>query len=223
MNSPPSRCSRYRAATQTGVVLLLCLLFLTTLTLLGLSASAETVMQDMLASNLQETQRARQSALAAQLWAEQWILGQGGAEPMSCSRPCQGLFIHPPGSLPAHPETEDPSWWMANGHEGGVDPLTGQRLAVLSIDSIAPPLWVIELVHQTHAAESGAIDDQAWYRILARGSGWSGAGVSVAESIVTRPWRSAGTPDPVIDLLQGRCPGFDPDTPCRRVAWRSLR
>lgn len=223
MNSSPARCSRCRAATQTGVVLLLCLLFLATLTLLGLSASAETVMQDMLASNLQETHRARQSALAGQIWAEQWFLGQGGAEPPSCSQPCQGLFIHPPGSLPAHPESEDLSWWTTNGHEAGIDPLTGQRLAVLPIANLTPPLWVVELAHKTLAVESGAADDQAWYRILARGSGQTGAGVSVVESIITRPWRPAGTPDPADGFLQGHCPGFDPGAPCQRVAWRSLR
>ena len=223
MITPPARCSECRAATQTGVVLLLCLLFLAALTLLGLSASAETVMQGMLASNLQETQRARQSALATQLWAEQWLLGLAGAEPLNCTQPCQGLFIHPAGSLPARPEAEDLSWWMANGHEAGVDPLTGQRLTTLSTDSNDPPLWVIERAHTFPAVESGAVGDQAWYRILARGSGQTGTGVSVVESVVTRPWRPSGTPDPGIDLLQDRCPGFDPGTPCQRVAWRPLR
>ena len=70
---------------QTGMVLLLCLLFLTTLTLLGLSASAETVMQDQLATNLQETDHARQSALTAQKWAENWLLELEGPAPDSCS------------------------------------------------------------------------------------------------------------------------------------------
>jgi len=205
------------------VVLLLCLLFLTALTLLGLSASAETVMQDTLASNLQETQRARQSALATQLWAEQWLLGLGGTELLSCTHPCHGLFIHAAGSLPVRPEVEDLSWWTANGHEAGVDPLTGQRLATLATDGFSPPMWVIERVHHTAAAESGAADDQAWYRILARGSGQTLTGVSVVESIVARPWLPTGTPDPANDTQQGRCPGFDPGVPCQRIAWRSLR
>lgn len=223
MSSSPSRCSRCRAATQTGVVLLLCLLFLAALTLLGLSASAETVMQNLLASNLQETQRAQQSALATQHWAEQWLLGLGGMEPLNCTQPCLGLFIHAPGSLPDHPEAEDLSWWMANGHEAGIDPLTGQRLATLSIDSLSPPVWIIEQVHKTAATESGVVDDQAWYRILARGNGQTGTGVSIVESIVTRPWLAAGTPDQGNDFLQDRCPGFDPGIPCQRLAWRSLR
>jgi hypothetical protein len=205
------------------VVLLLCLLFLTSLTLLGLSASAETVMQNMLATNLQETQRARQSALGTQHWAEHWLLGLGGAEPVDCSPPCQGLFIHSRGSLPARPEAENLDWWMAHGHEAGIDPWTGQRLAILSVDSIEPPVWVIERLHISLAVDTVAVDDQAWYRILARGSGQTGTTVSVVESIVTRPWRAAGTPDPANDLPPGRCPGFDPGVPCQRVGWRSLR
>lgn len=200
----------------------MCLLFLAALALLGLSASAETVMQDMLASNLKEMQRARQSALATQQWAEQWLLRLGGAEPVGCSQPCQGFFIHTPGSLPAHPETEDLSWWMANGHEAGIDPLTGQRLAILSTDSLHPPLWVIERLHISPAVDTGVVDDQAWYRILARGSGHTVTGVSVVESIVTRPWLPAGTPGSATDMRRSRCPGFDPGVPCQRVAWQSL-
>jgi Tfp pilus assembly protein PilX len=205
------------------VVLLFCLLFLAALTMLGLSASAETVMQDMLSGNLQETQRARQSATAAQAWAEQWLFGLSGAEPLSCAQPCQGLLIHTAGTLPAHPETGELSWWMANGHEAGIDPLTGQRVVMLSTQSNDPPLWVIERVQTVHAAENGATDDQVWYRILARGSGQTGSGISVVESIVTRPWIPAGTPEPAHVLLQDRCPGFNPGVPCHRVAWRSLR
>ena len=223
MNTPPARCSPCRTATQTGVVLLLCLLFLAALTLLGLSASAETVMQDMLTSNLQETQRARQSALAAQRWAEQWRLGLDGGEPLSCSQTCQGLFIHSAGSLPAGPETEELSWWTANGQEAGVDPLTGQRLAVFSTESRDPPLWVIERLQISLAVDTGADDDRAWYRILARGSGQTGTGFSVVESILTRPWRPAGTPESQGIPQPGRCPGFDPGLPCQRVGWRSLR
>lgn len=218
MSTPLPRCSRHVPATQAGVVLLLCLLFLTALTLLGLSASAETVMQDTLANNLQETQRARQSALAAQDWAEHWLLGLGGVAPPSCVKPCAGLLIHGAGSLPAHPETKGLAWWLANGREAGIDPLSGERLVTFT-DTSEPPLWLIEQVHNITASEASATQDQAWYRIITRGSGQTRPGIAVVESIVTRPWAESGE----TATEAGACPGLDPTAPCRRVAWRVLR
>ena len=43
---------------QNGMVLLLCLIFLTALTLLGLSAASDTILQTQLSANLQEAERA---------------------------------------------------------------------------------------------------------------------------------------------------------------------
>lgn len=208
---------------SSGVALLLCLLFLASLALLGLSASTESVMQGMLTSNLQDDRRARESALGAQRWAEQWLLGLGGAAPAGCKQPCQGVVIHAAGSLPAHPEFADLSWWKANGHEAGIDPMTGERVASFAIDSIDPPMWIIEFLHGVPAGTSGYRDDQTWYRILARGSGRTPASVSVVESVVSRPWRSQTTADRTTTVSQDPCPGFNPVANCARVAWRSLR
>ncbi len=223
MNTSPSRCSLHVPATQTGVVLLLCLLFLTALTLLGLSASSESVMQDMLANNLKEAERARQSALAAQDWVENWLLGLDGAIPVSCVQPCEGLLIHAAGSLPTHPESEDLAWWLINGREAGIDPVTGERLATLSTDSINPPLWLIEQVYAVAASEAGTLHDQAWYRIVTRGNGQAQASVAVLESIVTRPWQTTAVEGAEDAAQAGHCPGFDPAARCERVAWRALR
>jgi hypothetical protein len=177
-------------------------------------------MQDRLAGNLRETGQARQSALMAQDWAEGWLLGHGENAPVPCALPCVGLVIHAGGTLPPRPGIEDFSWWLANGMEAGVDPVSGERLDTLSVDSATPPMWVIETLHQVTPASASGIETQAWYRILARGSGRSGRGVAVVESIVTRPWRPSATPGVVIE---GPCPGFDSSYKCQRVAWRALR
>lgn len=50
---------------ESGMVLLFCLLFLTAMTLLGLSASADAILQNQLAANLRETEQSKQSALVA--------------------------------------------------------------------------------------------------------------------------------------------------------------
>ena len=207
-------------AVEGGMALLLCLLFLTALTLLGLSAASETVMQDKLAGNLQDSGQARQSALAAQDWAEDWLLGHHEVAPLPCAQPCEGLVIHASGTLPARPETENLAWWLANGMEAGIDPANGVRLAMLSVDSAAAPVWVIETLHEEPLASTSGHETQAWYRILARGSGLTGKGIAVVESIVTRPWRLAPTASAV---TPGPCPSFDSSYNCERVAWRTLR
>lgn len=210
-------------ATQIGMVLLLCLLFLMSLTLLGLSASSDTILQNKLSANLQETERAKQSAHSALTWAEHWLLEMDGPAPATCSAPCNGLNLHAAGNLPPHPESESFSWWLDQGHEAGINPLSGERIATLSSGSINPPAWIIEVVNSIPPAENGTPDLQVWYRILARGSGQSETAVSVIESMVVRSWPVYADPESPINGVPGPCPGADPTAVCGRFTWRELR
>lgn len=210
---------------ENGFALLLCLLFLTVLTLQGLSASSETIVQDRLATNLHESESARQSAMAAQAWAESWLMQLDGMVPGICAQTCIGLKIHAPGSLPPHPETEKLSWWLDQGHIAGIDPLTGDRIDTISVGSIDPPVWIIEAVHETAAMNNGDTPAQTWYRILARGSGSgrTSTGVSVVESILARSWVATGRADEPGSGQTPACPNTEPATRCGRQAWRELR
>lgn len=223
MNANLSRTTPGILNTQTGMVLLLCLIFLTALTLLGLSASADTILQNKLAANLQETERAKQSALAALTWAEHWLLELDDPAPENCSEPCDGLYIHTAGDLPPHPEFENLSWWMDQGHEAGIDPLTGNRATTITAGSINPPVWIIEAVHAIPPAENGTPDLQVWYRILARGSGQTNTAVSVIESTVVRSWSGVGSTELANADTSDICPGSGPAAKCGRTAWRELR
>ncbi len=216
----PPNC-RFKA--QAGMVLLLCLIFLTALTLLGLSASAEAILQNQLTANLQETERAKQSALSALSWAEDWLLGLEDTTPETCSTTCDGLKVHAQGSLPVNPEFKDLSWWLDQGHEAGIDPLTGDLISNIASGSFNPPVWIIEAIHEIPPAESGATDLQVWYRILARGSGRTNTGISVIESIIVRSWASIESTEPTETGLAGICPGAEPGAKCGRVSWRELR
>lgn len=204
--------------TQTGVVLLSCLIFLMALTLLGLSASADAILQNKLAANLQDNERAKQSALAALSWAENWLLGLAGPAPQICTEPCEGLYVHSLESLPPQPEFKSYSWWQAQGHEAGLDPQTGGRITTITSGSFNPPVWIIELLHELPPVENGTPDLQAWYRILVRGSGHADAAVSVIESTVVRSWPSTDSIDGA-----GNCPAAGPTGQCGRVSWRELR
>jgi Tfp pilus assembly protein PilX len=205
------------------MVLLLCLIFLTALTLLGLSASADTLLQNKLSANLQETERAKQSALAALSWAENWLLDLDGPVPEHCQQACDGLIIHAQGSLPPHPESESFSWWMQQGQEAGIDPLTGNPESKIAAGSFDRPVWIIEVLHAIPPAANGTTRQQVWYRILARGSGRTSAAVSVIESTVVRYWRAMESP--ALAGVGNANPCLDPIaiTRCGRISWRELR
>ena len=206
--------------TQTGVVLLLCLIFLTALTLLGLSASADTILQSQLTANLQQAGRAKQSALTGLSWAENWLLELHGPAPENCTEPCDGIYIHTPGELPAHPEFESFSWWTDQGYEAGIDPLSGHRIATINRGGINAPVWIIEAVHTSLPAENGTSDTQVWYRLMARGSDQENTAVSVIESTVVRSWPSIAS----TELASSeRCPGSNSGAKCGRVSWQELR
>lgn len=206
-----------------GMVLLLCLIFLMALTLLGLSASSDAILQNKLTSNLQETERARQSALLGLSWAEQWLLKLDGPVPGSCSESCENFKLHATGDLPANPQHESFSWWMAQGHEAGIDPLTGNRLARLSSGSIKPPVWIIEVLQSTPPTVEGNPDLQVWYRILVRGSGRTDNAVSVVESTVVRSWPLIEDAELAGSGISGSCPGSEMPALCGRFSWRELR
>jgi Tfp pilus assembly protein PilX len=218
-----SRCWYTISNSQTGVVLLSCLIFLTALTLLGLSASADTILQNKLSANLQETQRSRQSALSALSWAERWLVNLEGSAPNICTQPCEGLFLHNIGDLSPNPEFENVAWWQEQGHEAGVDPFTGEHVQSVSSESITPPMWIIEFLHESPSVEDSSTDGQSWYRILARGSGHTISSVSVIESIVVRSWPSIDSAEPPDSDSPGPCPAVEPNGKCGRVSWRNLR
>lgn len=209
--------------SQTGMVLLLCLIFLTALTLLGLSASADTILQNQLVANFQEAERAKQSALTALSWAEDWLLELDGPVPEYCEKPCNGLYVHSQGELPQHPESESYSWWQAHGYEAGIDPLNGNTVTGISTDSLYKPVWLIEVLYAVPASDDGSRDLQVWYRILARGSSQTNTVVSVIESIVVRSWPSIESPTLSTASDTKNCTGFRSATRCGRVSWRELR
>jgi len=215
---------------QDGMVLLLCLLFLMSLTLLGLAASSDALLQSKLSANLQDSERARQSALLALSWAEDWLLSLQGPAPGYCLDACEGLRLHAGSAgseLPPHPEFEDIGWWLVNGHEAGVDPLSGERLETITADSFTAPVWIIEALHTAAPAESGNLDLQVWYRILARGTGRTETVVSVVESVVVRSWPTTEAAISSGDGVAGVCPGStSPGSSapaiCGRFAWRKI-
>lgn len=200
--------------TEQGIVLLLCLFFLTALMLLGLSASADTILQNQLVSNYMESQRVQQSAQTALRWAEHWLLDLDEPPPKLCITTCKGQLLRARGDLPAQPELEGAAWWQSNGQLAGIDPLSSMQTTTSGAANSAPSLWIIEMAHEVPASADGSTPTHAWYRILARASGRTKSSISIVESIVMRTWPTE---------KPGPCFGLTPGTECGRVSWRQLR
>lgn len=200
---------------QSGMVLLLCLIFMTALTLLGLSTSSDTILQKQLASNLRDAEYARQTAHLSLQWAEQWISQQPANAMASCEQDCSGFYTHANGNLDNDLQFQPMVTWLSLGFEAGVDPDTGGRLQFIGPDSAEPPMWLIEYLHHSPAlvdnnVPGNSIPEQDWFRILVRGTGRSDNTVSVIESVIVRIADDSGQTPPTVPTTE-------------RVSWRQLR
>ncbi len=160
--------------------------------------------------------------MTALIWAEKWFLNLHGPVPETCTPTCKGLALHPDGGLPPQVESRPLSWWMEHGHEAGVDPLTGERLAVLAAGSTVKPIWIIEKLHAIPPAKNRTGHWLVWYRLLARGSGRTKNATSVVESTLVRSWSSNDAPG-LDEVNADICPGSESSMTCGRVSWRELR
>jgi type IV pilus assembly protein PilX len=70
---------------QRGVVLVSSLLLLLVVTIMALSMFRSSGMQEKVAGNMREKQRALQAAVSAQTYAEQWLIANSASAPAVCS------------------------------------------------------------------------------------------------------------------------------------------
>jgi type IV pilus assembly protein PilX len=75
---------------QRGVVLVTSLLLLLVVTIMALSMFRGFGIQEKVAGNMREKQRALQAAVSAQTYAEQWLIANSGTSPpVACAAPVQ--------------------------------------------------------------------------------------------------------------------------------------
>ncbi|NIP18062.1 MAG: hypothetical protein GWM87_07810 [Xanthomonadales bacterium] len=208
-----------------GAALLICLLLLTALTLLGLAAASDMTLQHRMAGNIESARESLRNAEAGLLWAERWLLSlSGDARPASCAANCApGDVIRAENVYPPSPAVFDENWWAIHGIAAGVEP----ELGILDPDLYdLGSHWLVEEVH--HATQTTTPDhpgEVSYYRITARGSEAGGAGVSIVQGILARPWGDPKWTDPLPPGFGQRnlCHRFGIAPPCGRVAWRQLR
>ena len=189
--------------------------------LIGLSASADTIVQNQLTANWRASEHARQAAHAALEWAESWVLELDLPSPEACVDMCSPDYFQTNGSLSAHPEHEPLSWWLENGFVTGSQPQNVDVPLLPGHFGGKQSLWLIQPVHQLAASADGTTGPRAWYRVLSRGSGEKDAVVSVMESTVIRTWPTRDQTDATGIDASGWC-AANTDL-CGRVTWRERR
>lgn len=195
---------------QTGLVLVMALLVLLTLTLLALTGAHSAAIQQRLAANAQDQALALARADRALKTGEHWLLHHGSTSPPSgCPGNCPA--DHPlwtPFAATDRPVHQHDGWWLAHG-----ETLDGAR----ALDG-GHAEWLAEILPvpaQPWPPSAGS--ELHWYRVSARGSGRNGRPLVAIESVFARPWGTDLPPG-----WQGSCRRRD-GPPCGRQAWRRVR
>jgi Tfp pilus assembly protein PilX len=207
-----------------GAVLMLCLLLLTSLSMLGLAAASDYLLQSNMTGNLVDQQRTDQSASSALKWGENWLFGLPGVirEP-ACSTGCTATqVIREHASHSAGIGQRDLGWWQLHAYRAGTDPVTGTSLDSFASGPQGGGYWLIEEVYLRDETVNEQVSETAFYRVLARSLEQTGGSYSVTESIIARPWGndSLTEPFPAAADQIGICTLLDPTSRCGRLAWR---
>lgn len=205
---------------QTGIALLLCLLFLTALVLTVLNASADAIMQNQLAANQQAREQAEQAAAEALTWAESWLQTLDLEAPATQIETTQAEFLLVNVNKDTPIEQRTAKWWLENGYPIGADPADNAKPSAVTHFEPGQSLWLVEPLHWQAASNDGTTGVRAWYRIVARGSNKTGL-VSVTESIMVRSWPTEKQASIFNTNASDWCE-FDFSN-CGRKTWRKLR
>lgn len=208
---------------MAGSILFLCLVLLTTLTLLGLAAASEFQLQARIVANQHHVARAMQAASHALSQAENWLFSlEGGSRPEPCGPDCNsGAIVRSSAFLPSAPAQAPAQWWQEHG-QTSVAESSGDSSRDGSPIRLEGHWIIAEIDIPETLADTNLI--QSYYRVLARGTSGLESQVTVVESIVARPWGDESWSD-----AQTRSPAQDSFCqsesliPCGRIAWRQLR
>ena len=121
-------CSYIARHSQRGVVLVSSLLLLIVVTIIALSMFRSFGIQEKIAGNMREKQRALQAAISAEVFAEAWLQGNGGtgvSQSVNCTALLNGVIGQGqicanwlPGSLPAGTDVTNVPWVIAGNPVG---------------------------------------------------------------------------------------------------------
>jgi type IV pilus assembly protein PilX len=169
---------------QRGVVLVSSLLLLLVVTIMALSMFRSFGIQEKIAGNMREKQRALQAAESAEVYAEQWLIANSATVPVVCNGPLnanlgQGLICSnqlPPLSVATVP------WQIGNANVVTSYTPTGMHVGTAGVSnpnsySSAPGFYIWFMGTSADASVPGAV-----FQVDAVGYGGNANTAAVVES-----------------------------------------
>jgi type IV pilus assembly protein PilX len=168
---------------QRGAILVVSLILLLIMTILALTVSQTSRMQERMAGNARDSDLSFQAAEAGLRSAEKFLWDQT-AQPIACGTPPCTVYQKDALST-TNLTVQDNAWWIANAKEYGVagtPEVTGVK---------SDPRYVIEELGFTPfslTVGKGVPGGRTFYRNTARGVGGTAAAQTVVETTFTRPY-----------------------------------
>ncbi|MFT4670989.1 MAG: type IV pilus assembly protein PilX [Pseudohongiellaceae bacterium] len=161
-----------RHKRQKGAILIFCLIFLTVLTMMGVSSMESATLEERMSGNMRDYTVAFQSAESAIKAAEAWLVVQGNLPLVSSDG---STTVWAENSMDASAEdgkywwehaNADWEWWMTNG------------VAITDVAEVSQqPRYIIEEYRSVDSGQSisigggGPTEPRVFHRLTARGVG----------------------------------------------------
>ena len=217
-----------------GVALLAGLILLMAISLLALAATGSMLLQQRMANNFSDSQRANRLAQTALRYGEQALFALGDEQRIAgCTTACFGpaaqALIYANGTLPPYPEEQTQAWWQGWGKVASSEESSPTADPATTLFSPDPLYFLIEEIHFQAAdgAEGQSIesatDGIGYYRILGRATGMGAGSVAVQEAILARPWGTGLLESGSTLPGSGPCAALSALMDCGRLSWRKRR
>lgn len=171
------------ASRQSGAILVVSMILLLVMTILALTVSQTSRMQERMAGNARDSDLSFQAAEAGLRSAEQFLWTQA-SQPIPCSTaPCTVYQKDVLNGTDLRVQTKD--WWNLNAKEYGA--AGSQQIAEVKKD----PQFVIEelgFAPYSLTVGKGKPAGRTFYRNTAHGFGGTESAQTVVESTFTRPY-----------------------------------
>lgn len=169
MRSQPSFTKQKR---QKGAILIFCLIFLTVLTMMGVSGMESTTLEERMSGNMRDYTMAFQAAESAIKDAEAWLILQGNLPIVSGDGSTR---VWSENSM--DPAADDGKYWWEHANANG-DWWTANGVAIADVAEVSEqPMYIIEEYRSVDSGQSIAIgagqttQPRTFHRVTARGVG----------------------------------------------------
>ena len=215
------------------MALLAGLVLLMAISLLALAAAGSTLLQQRMAGNFADSQRALRLAEAALRQGERAVFALTDEQRIAgCTAACYDVaaqrVIYAPGVLPPNPENQSLEWWQVWGLPASASDGAGTGSSAATF-SPEPLYFLIEEAHFQSVdsvridAPELPIDGIGYYRVLGRAAGMGPGSVVVQESILARPWGTGLLPEGGAKSDQEACAAVPEPIHCGQMSWRRRR